>query len=104
MAFLSQRSLLARRILLGLCVLIVSGCAWNDAGEILYQSAISKQKFDCENDKVGNSIERCKRDIDASIEAAQASESKTHSAPETTGYEPKDFVKKQINRAERSTQ
>lgn len=104
MFFLPQLATLARGILLSSCVLIVSGCAWNDAGEILYQSAISKQKFDCENDKIGNSIERCKRDIDASIDAAKVGDSQTNSAPETTGYEPKDFVKKQINRAERSTQ
>ena len=45
----------------------MSGCAWSDAGKLLYSSAVSQQKFNCENDKVGTSIQRCKADIDKNI-------------------------------------
>ncbi|MEN8770064.1 MAG: hypothetical protein ABF267_02065 [Glaciecola sp.] len=100
----TQQALINRALLMGMCVMLMSGCAWNDAGQILYQSVISKQKFDCENDKVGDSIERCKQDIDASIDAAQAVKSDPKEAVANEGYEPKDFVKKQINRVTRSTQ
>jgi hypothetical protein len=96
----TQQALINRALLMGMCVMLMSGCAWNDAGQILYQSVISKQKFDCENDKVGDSIERCKQDIDA----AQAVKSDPKEAVANEGYEPKDFVKKQINRVTRSTQ
>lgn len=77
-------------------LVILSGCTLNDAGHLLYNSAVSSQKFQCEEDKVGNSIEACKRNIDnatntqpltAADEGAQAS-----------GYEPKDYVKKQLQK------
>jgi hypothetical protein len=104
----TQRALINRGFLLGFCVLLITGCAWNDAGEILYQSAISKQKFDCENDKIGNSIQRCKQDIDATVDAStnalKAAELDDKGTAANAGYEPKDFVQKQLNRVKRSTQ
>lgn len=104
----TQQALINRGLLMGICVMLMSGCAWNDAGQILYQSVLSKQKFDCENDKVGDSIQRCKQDIDASIDssldAVQAVKSDLKETAANEGYEPKDFVKKHINRVTRSTQ
>lgn len=100
----TQQALINRGLLMGMCVMLMSGCAWNDAGQILYQSVLSKQKFDCENDKVGDSIERCKQDIDSSLDAVQAVKSDRKETAANEGYEPKDFVKKHINRVTRSTQ
>lgn len=91
-------------LLLVTCTLIMSGCAWSDAGKLLYSSAVSQQKFNCENDKVGTSIQRCKADIDKNINEAKNRQEQMNSKPETEGYEPKDFVKKQLNRATHSTQ
>ena len=39
----TQQALINRGLLIGMCAMLMSGCAWNDAGQILYQSVISKR-------------------------------------------------------------
>ena len=76
--------------------LLLSGCTMQDAGHLLYQSAVSNQKFQCEADKLGNSIEACKQNINNAVNTkAQASNDKHVHAP---GYEPKDYINKQLQK------
>ena len=76
--------------------LLLSGCTIHDAGHLLYQSAVSNQKFQCEEDKLGNSIEACKQNIDSAVNTQSNESNNKHlDAP---GYEPKDYINKQLQK------
>ena len=99
---MNQRKLFIKHspIIMGLAsIVLLSGCTVNDVGHLLYNSALSSQKFQCEADNVGNSIETCKRNIDNAVNSAISSKaSGTSDEHEAKGYEPKDYVNKQLQK------
>ena len=106
----APRGFLKHTVLLSCGIIAISqltGCTLNNTANLLYNSAVSYQKFNCEENKIGNSITTCKAHIDQQVKAGQAQHKqqqteqalKNESSP---GYQPKDFVTRQLNRTKSS--